>query len=81
MRRIFHSVTWLRAFFAMQRGGLHKVWVLKQWDAEPWITITTDASPWGLGATLEVRGELRAVLSDPISEDDEVRFLLKRGDC
>ena len=43
------------------------VWDLKQWDAEPWLTLTTGASPWGLGATLEVRGKLWAVLSESIS--------------
>ena len=41
--------------------------------------ITTDASPWGLGAVLHVDGIIVEALSCPLQELDLKRFHLNRG--
>jgi hypothetical protein len=45
------------------------------------VIITTDASPWGFGATLHLQGVLVAALTDELQEDDLARFNLQKGDC
>ena len=81
LRRIRHSITWLRAFFQGRVGALTRTFDLTHWLSEPFIEITTDASPWGLGAVLTVHGRIWAVLSDELQEDDLKRFQLVKGDC
>ena len=80
-KQIRHSLVWLSAFFAGRTGALVKVFDVRQWHEEPVIVIETDASPWGLGAALYVKGQLWAVISDEISDFDLRRFQLERGDC
>ena len=71
-RRQFQvPLDWVRAFLAEQHGDLCRVFNL---DAhlrrgEP-ITITTDASPYGIGAVLEVGGVITSFFSDGLSALD-----------
>ena len=61
----------LKAFLDQQQGSLVRSWSVSSFNNQgPRITITTDACPWGLGATLEVNGELITFLSGPITADD-----------
>ena len=81
VRRLRHSLVWILAFMERRRGRLEKVIDVVNWFGEPAVTITTDASPWGLGATLHVQGQLWAVICDGLHEADLKRFELERGDC
>ena len=80
-RKVAHALEWLRTFFTGASGTLHREYFACQWWSEPELLITTDASPWGLGATLHHRDHLVAVLSDPLTEDDCSRFKFKIGDA
>ena len=45
------------------------------------IEIGTDASPWGLGGWVSGQGAIMEHSAGPITDDDELLFGTKRGDC
>jgi len=52
--RVSHALRWIRAFARRKRGALRKVFVPRHLLQPLGAQITTDASPWGYGAVLEV---------------------------
>ena len=70
-KQVLVPLLWLRAFLQQQHGNLRRHWnVDSYFNRGPRIQITTDASPWGVGAVLEVDGQTCTWLSDAISAHD-----------
>ena len=65
-RKVKHALQWLVVFFRGQEISLAREYLVDQWWQEPEIWITTDASPWGLGASLHIRCRLMAVISSEL---------------
>ena len=70
-KQVVHSLTWMRAFLVRQAGTICRKFMcdayMRRGDR---IEITTDASPYGIGGTLEVNGVLVEYFHDDISEHD-----------
>ena len=67
-RQIQTPIDWIRAFLAENHGNLRRVFTVDSYlrRGVP-ISITTDASPFGIGAVLEVGGSLTSFFSDSLS--------------
>ena len=76
--RVSTSLRWLRAFL---RRWLGRTVGIRDWNGESTLTLTCDASPWGLGATLARGGRLVACLHDSISLEDADRLGIVVGSC
>ena len=62
---------WLQAFLAKQSGNLSRRISLDSYLRRgPFVCITTDASPFGLGAILEIGGDLIAWFGIPVNQTD-----------
>ena len=75
-KRFKTSLRWLAAFATLAAGPrapLGRQYEVRQ-EAGRIFALTTDASPWGLGATLEYGNKLIAYISSPISPQDAGRF-------
>ena len=64
-------LAWLDLFLRGVLGTLVRTFSLATWSnvAQP-ILITLDASPWGLGGTIEVQGNIVSFFSSPLSDVD-----------
>ena len=74
--RIRHGVCWLRAFCRESRirdGKFCRIYPVVEACFPP-VVLTTDASPWGLGATLQYRNRIVAFLADAVRPSDAARF-------
>ena len=78
VRRIRHTLRWLRAFLLGECGALERKFP-RQPPAGPRVRIAVDASPWGIGAVLIVGGSVTEWLAGPIQEQDLRMFNAKRG--
>ena len=79
--QIRHSLLWLAAFARRARGTLTREFVAGQYREPHALRITTDASPWGYGAVLEWWDQPIAYISEPISNEDLLKFGIVAGDC
>ena len=81
MTRILPELLWIRAIMrrAIGCGDLSRSVDARIYGAGHSIRITTDASPWGIGATLEQDGEFVAYLYDDIQDDDIKRLKITVG--
>jgi len=77
------ALWWLRAFLAkaVGAGELGRTIDTRVWMQGPTLRIACNASPWGLGAVLEVRGVVVAYLEDKISQEDCERLGIVVGSC
>ena len=74
-----HALSWLLAFLSRQRGSISRSFTYKP-DKDSWLTIATDASPWGFGGVL-VRGtEIVSWFADTPSPQDLVTLQSEIGD-
>jgi hypothetical protein len=81
VRQARHSLAWMAAFFEGVVGSLvrsYEVWPTAALEDSSFVA--TDASPWGIGGILVIRGQVVAYFADIIQDDDLVRFRAKRGD-
>ena len=76
-------MAWLRAFLvrAVGAGELGRTVDTRIWMQGPTLRITCDASPWGVGAVLEVGGVPTAFLEDPLTTTDEDKLNIQIGLC
>eukprot|EP00435_Cladocopium_sp_Y103_P022772 s4904_g5.t1 len=79
-KQIAHSVHWLRTFLSGEKAGIVRCYSLEVFNnCGPEIVITWDASPYGMGGTLEVQGTFVEFFACQISEDDELHLNTKSG--
>ena len=82
-RRVEESLLWRRAFLSRLVGSrlLGREVDVRVWESSPGLRITTDASPWGLGAVLEVHGRPISYLSCAVTQQDAERLGIEVGSC
>ena len=79
-KQVHHSFSWILAFLAGERGSIIRDYSLSHFRREgPDVVITWDASPWGMGATLQVAGQFVEFFSIPIDPMDEVTLSTSKG--
>ena len=70
-RQIWIPLAWIQAFLAGSSGTIERFFTLDAYLRTGYsVVVTTDASPWGLGAVLEFDGKIVAFFSSPINEVD-----------
>ena len=80
LKQILLSLLWMKSFLLQQSGTLTRVYDLHSYyGASDTFTITTDASPWGIGGWLAVNNRVIAYFADTISEDDCTVLQRERG--
>lgn len=71
---------WLRVFLSGELAGIVRVYSLEVFvGSGPEVTITWDASPYGMGGTLQVAGQFVAFFAIPTSKDDESHLSTAAG--
>jgi hypothetical protein len=81
--RFKSAVLWMRAFLRRLVGGgeLSRTVDAVVGHSPPSVRFTCDASPWGLGAVLEISGRITAWLSDEFCSLDRARVDIVVGSC
>ena len=71
-KQIVHSVRWLRTFLAGEQAGITRQYSLDVFCSKgPQVVITWDASPFGMGGTLQIQGRFVEFFAIGISKDDQ----------
>ena len=79
-KQISHSFHWILAFLAGEHGSIVRDYSLAHFRREgPEVIITWDASPWGMGATLQVSGQFIEFFAIPIDPIDETTLQTPKG--
>eukprot|EP00435_Cladocopium_sp_Y103_P049753 s2113_g15.t1 len=79
-KQIEPAVKWLRTFLAGELAGIQRIYLLDVYTANcPEVIITWDASPYGMGATLQLAGKFIEFFAIQISEEDEVHLSTRAG--
>ena len=77
VRQISVPINWILCFLKLQVGDLTRKLSLDTYLRRgPRIIITTDASPWGLGGTLEIDGQFISYFSSEVTELDRQVLVL-----
>lgn len=72
-KQIMHSVRWLRTFLAGEQAGIVRTDDLEVFNhAGPEVVVTWDASPYGMGGTLQINGTYVEFFA--IGQDDEIHL-------
>ena len=81
-KQISHTFTWLLAFLDEEKLGIRREFTLAAFLRRgPLVVITWDASPYGMGATLQIGGEYRQFFAIPITQGDQDILQTPAGDC
>ena len=79
-KQIAHAAIWLRTFLAGEMAGIQRIYLLKVFKQEgPEVTITWDASPYGMGGALQVGGKFMEFFAIHIGKEDEEHLSTKSG--
>jgi hypothetical protein len=78
--RVSEALTWARALLLREAGSLTRVHPLGVTPPSEVLCITTDASPWGIGAVLTQEGNPIAWLADELHQEDLDRFNATLGE-
>ena len=78
VRRLRRCIAWLRAYWSLQAGALTREVPLD--DPPVGFCISTDASPWGIGAILQSpAGDIVAYFTDALTSEDERQLRARIG--
>eukprot|EP00435_Cladocopium_sp_Y103_P033053 s1409_g8.t1 len=79
-KQVRHTLLWLLTFLKDEVAGIRRQYTIRCLSHHlPLVTITWDASPWGMGATLQLDGSTVEYFSIQISSDDEQVLETKSG--
>jgi hypothetical protein len=78
--RTVEALSWCRALLRAEHGPFERAFPLRLTPPERLWGITTDASPWGIGAVLSRGGSPVAWLADGLHQCDLDRFRATRGE-
>ena len=82
VKQISHTVEWLLTFLAGENLGIRREFTLAAYLRKgPTVVITWDASPHGMGATLQISGKFISFFAIPITDDDQEILQTPSGDC
>ena len=79
--RVAHALEWLVAFMRRQRGAIRKEFTVLQRRNPFGVCITTDASPWGYGGFVAIKGVVIGWFSEAVSAEDIQRFGIVVGEA
>ena len=80
--QIAHVLRWIQVFLSECHGPLaRRYWVSAFQQPANRVTITLDASPWGLGGYLTLDGEIRSWFACPLYDEELAILQIQRGDC
>ena len=81
-KQVSHTIRWLLIFLQGERLGIRREFSLASYLRQgPTVVITWDASPYGMGATLQISGEFVSFFAVDITEYDQEVLQTKSGDC
>ena len=82
VKQIQHTVSWLLTFLAGEQLGIRREFTLDAYLRKgPVVVITWDASPYGMGATLQISGAFVSFFAIPITLEDQEALQTQSGDC
>ena len=80
VKQIQHSLNWILSFLSFERGCIERTFSVQHFlMMGPKVTITWDASPYGMGATLQVDGAFTEFFAIPVSSDEAHILELEEG--
>ena len=74
------GLVWCEAFLRGCHGGLRRHFRVRPPGADDTLTVSVDASPWGIGGLLTVNTVPQAWFSDELHEEDLKMFEAERGE-
>jgi hypothetical protein len=81
-KQVQHVFQWIQAFLDLHLGSIHRNYTLEAFrGAGDQVLITTDASPWGLGGTLEINGKILSYFANAVAQFDCDLFDAPIGDA
>ena len=70
-KQLKHSLDWIKCFLAEEKGHIERIFTVQHFLCNgPQVIITWDASPFGMGATLQLDGEFLEFFAIGISDAD-----------
>jgi hypothetical protein len=82
VRQVSWALLWLKEFLSHNHGPIVRILVYETFfKPEIDVEITSDASPFGLGAWLAVNGVILEWFAEPITDTDELVLGATRGSC
>ncbi|CAK0809933.1 unnamed protein product, partial [Prorocentrum cordatum] len=78
--RVAHALRWLTAFAKRQRGALSRTYCVGQYRQRVAVNLVFDASPWGYGGYIVVRGQVLSWFAEAVTAEDVVRLGIRVGD-
>lgn len=79
-KQVRHTLLWLLAFLKDEMAGIRRQFTTRRIANKlPLVTITWDASPFGMGGTLQMNGIIVEYFAIPIDANDEQSLETARG--
>ena len=70
-KQLRHSLQWIKCFLSEEEGHIVRVFTVQHYLHQgPQVIITWDASPFGMGATLQIDGEFTEFFAVGITDSD-----------
>jgi hypothetical protein len=79
--RVAHALEWIREFARGQSGAITKTYTVEHRRRPISVVITTDASPWGYGGFVMVKGRCMGYFVEAVTAEDIARFAITIGDA
>jgi hypothetical protein len=79
--RVAHALEWIREFARGQSGAIDKTYTVEHRRCPISVIVTTDASPWGYGGFILLKGRCMGYFVEAISREDVERFGIILGDA
>ena len=80
VKQVHHSLSWILTFLSSESGCIERTFSVHHFlRLGPKVVITWDASPYGMGATLQVDLQFREFFAIPVSDDDKLILELEAG--
>ena len=81
-KQIESAIHWLLTFLKGEQAGICRKFTLAAFRRQgPVVVITWDASPYGMGATLQIQGQFVEFFAVRISQADQDILGVQAGDC
>eukprot|EP00435_Cladocopium_sp_Y103_P047858 s2395_g14.t1 len=79
-KQVRHTILWLLTFLRDEMAGIRRVYTVRSFQNQlPMVTITWDASPFGMGATLQLDGVFMEYFAIKIDPEDEQTLEVPAG--
>merc|ERR1712051_436809 len=79
-RQVAVPLRWLRCFLDGQAGKLRRHFIYSTYaDQDDEVALILDASPWGLGGVLALKGQMVSFFADTITEEDCATLHIEKG--